>query len=207
MDFPSAPIRKHNDSDQLIAAGFEWTEGKWSFRQKLFANAGLTIIASIAVLFGMSFRDGSGLWISGIGAVFLLLSFIGIYRSRPRDWFVVFTTENISEAPDNKIYPKFPPKRITSIQYQRNEFRGVDEENTPKHPSCKVIFLNDDGDIATVAGDLHEDEAVKVTAQLTKALNEIRAAMAIKSSVKDGVLHMEIDADAFDDIDPLAPHP
>ena len=79
---------------------------------------------------------------------------------------------------------------------------GQNPENNPSFPKAHVIILNDDGDIARIAVNLHEDQATKVAAQLTKALTEIRAAMAATSTVQGGGLHMTLDADAFD---PLAP--
>lgn len=198
------PIRNHDDKGNLISAGILYPQPASSILLGGFIILLLGSISAFLLFAGfVGFSTHKELSIAYfIGGLFFILITRKSYKlfGYSGDYHLAFNRDDKTTFHNNRYYPDFPPSQISNIQYR--EKPDVDRNITNRY---EVMLLNIDGDIEALPALMSEERAIKVTTQLNKALSEIRTAIAMKTTVKDGVIHMDIDADLLDGIDPLAP--
>lgn len=169
------PIREHDHSGRLTAAGVEWIEHS---QKKIWFTAILTcplVLVWPMLLVGMfvsGFRLDIVGWFVGISlAVIVLWRVLSLWACRRHS--VIFYTDGRLSAPHGYYsyhgLVKLPPTHDTILSIECRRYRG-DEY-------C-IEMMSSEGDAHRVGQELVEIFARKATVQLTKALKEVREARA-----------------------------
>ncbi|MFE3839509.1 hypothetical protein [Pseudogemmobacter sonorensis] len=207
MAFKCESFKRHDDKGNLTGSGVKWTEGDEEIGSDVFS-----IIVAMAIFLGGATlaNNYENIWFFIIicipsGAFAALM----VWSLNKRKEELTFTTDDRARIGNGKHYTEFRPSNIVSIEYRRDE-QPVGKDATPiNYPRCHIIFMNNEGEISHVANRLHENNAIKVTTQLSKALDEIRRAMQATTNPTSAQPIQKAQparsaAGNIDDIDPLA---
>lgn len=175
MRFEWQPIRERDAEGTLIAAGVQWTE----LRMAAQVTCGIVVM--------LSFMGGVAAWLAGevlkaedtgmTALTFFAIcggALVGGRRMRGTVRSLVFQRDGRILAPLGFAHY---PARFREVDGHIDNIVSI-EARGQGLTDCSVVMFARCGDIAYVAGRLHQDSAHKVAVQLTLALAELRESLA-----------------------------
>lgn len=168
------PVREYDASGKLVAAGYEWGELD-GFRVILFLA-----VAALALGLALFALDLVTKSLASL-PLFILASAAAwaaheLHKRRHRTRSLIFRDDGAIEAPHRLPDFSWPRYRVEGHHEDiLNISKLVDHEPGGKTSHRAAIYAAN-GNIVRVTGEVHPDIAHKVAAQLTAALQEIRAA-------------------------------
>ena len=174
LTFVCEPIRRIDGEGNLVSAGLHWREGTQLNRGRMmmagFCMCGSLLAFALAVALN---RHGGDVVL--VVAVIALgaAAILALWPSRDR--VLEFSADDGISVPrglkysENSYRLRAAASDVISIEVAQPQ---VPDQDKFRHD---VVLVMDDGRTIRVAGDLHQEHAVRVARQLTKALGEIRA--------------------------------
>lgn len=175
-----APIRCHDESGRLVAAGVDWTEYRVGFIWLVAVPAALLLLPLTPLFVGMlatGFATGlTALFIANVVSVGALIWVAN--RSGVRTRSAVFHADGTISVPQGlPVQPRikalsFPHTEVTSIEQMQAGQIAKDV------PVSFIDVFGREGDHVTLGHNLRPQVCHRAVVQLTKALAEIREAIA-----------------------------
>lgn len=173
-EFDAAPIREHDASGRLIAAGAEWNEPRVLVQESVFAVAVIVVLAAIAGCVGAVAADEKSVWLLVLaGSIGVLAGLRRVWKRAWRRRSLVFRKDGSMPMPHG--LPHFPRNRHVGGDHA---WIGSIEVKARPCQQHEVVLYCAGGDVVTVATRLDEWRAHKVAVLLTTALGAMRESLA-----------------------------